>query len=239
MKLLLSTILILSFQFSNGQSFEGTLIYASDIEVAEDMKKLGLTKEMLINKLQENDSYSDTIIISYKEGNYYTLLNNNPKSWLVYKAETNKIYAMQDENISDICTVTDASIDLEFTMTGKKPVIEKLDTTVIIDGEVCNIVRVQWKSGTYDYYYNSKKLIVNPILFEEHIYDGWADFLKISKSLPVKIVKTTKGMMEVTMTLVASKSETIDEHLFSIPKLIPDKDLNTIKIANRELMRIK
>ena len=239
MRQILTPIFLLLAGLSFGQSFEGTLTYVSDFEVAENMKKMGVTKEILIDKMKEAGSYSDTIKVSYKQGDYYTLLNMSPKSWTIYKADANKIYAMQDGDASDICTVTDASIDLEFTMTGKMPTVEKLDSTVTIDGAACNIVRVRWGSGTYDYFYNSSKLNVNPALFAKHIYDGWADFLGISNSLPVKIVKTTKGMMTITMTLVSSRSETIDEKLFSIPKLVPDKDLNLIKIANREVMRIK
>ncbi|MBN8572638.1 MAG: hypothetical protein J0M05_01890 [Candidatus Kapabacteria bacterium] len=239
MKKTLMTIIILWTVPVYGQSFEGTLSYISDFELAENMKKMGMTKEMLHDKMKQDGSYSDTIKISYKQGNYYILTNNNPKSWSIYKAETNKIYTMQDGDAADICTVTDASIDLQFTMTSKMPTIEKLDTTVIVGGVSCSIVRVKWKSGTYDYYYDPTKLTVDPALFSKHVYDGWADFLKISKALPVKIVKTTKGMMTVTMTLVTTKTEVIDEKLFSIPKLVPDKDLNLIKIANREVMRVK
>jgi hypothetical protein len=239
MKKTLTIIILLWTGLVYGQSFEGTLSYVSDFELAENMKKMGMTKEILVDKMKQDGSYSDTIKISYKQGNYYTLTKNNPKSWSVYKAETNKIYAMQDGDAADICTVTDASIDLEFTMTGKMPPVQKLDTIVIIDGVSCSIVSVKWKSGTYDYYYDPTKLKVDPALFSKHTYDGWADFLKISKALPLKIVKTTKGMMSVTMTLVTTRTEVIDEKLFLIPKLVPDKDLNLIKIANREVMRIK
>jgi len=82
-------------------------------------------------------------------------------------------------------------------------------------------------------------LPVDPSLFSKHIYDGWAEFLKISNALPLKIVKTMKGMMTVTMSLISTKPEVIDEKLFLIPKLVPDKDLNIVKTANREIMRIK
>jgi hypothetical protein len=135
--------------------------------------------------------------------------------------------------------VTDVSVDLEFQMTGNKPTIQKLDTIVEIDGRKCEIVRVQWKTGAYDYYYDSSFLKVDPKLFENHIYDGWADFLKISNSLPVKIVKSVKGLSTVTLTLIRNSEESIDPKLFEIPKLKPDKDLNLIKIGNRELFRIK
>lgn len=222
-----------------GQSFEGTLTYKTDFEVAEKMIKMGMTKEKLITSMKQEGTYSDTTKISYKQGNYYTIQNSKPKSWTIYKADVGKIYTMQDGESKDICTVLDATIDLESTMTGKMPSVLKLDTTVLNNNSTCYIVSVKWKSGTYDYYYDPTKLTVKPALFEKHTYDGWAEFLKISNSLPFKIVKTTKGIMTVTMTLVSTKTETINDKIFTIPNLIPDKNLNIIKTANREYMRIK
>lgn len=239
MRQILTTILLFTTLLSFGQTYEGTLTYVADFEVSEKLVKMGMTKQILLDKMKSEGSWSDTIRTSYKQGNYYTLLNSNPKSWSTYRADNNKIYSMQDGEASDICTVTDASIDLEFTMTGKMPIVEKIDTTVIVGRVPCSIVRVKWKSGTYDYYYNETKFTIDASLFSKHTYDGWADFLKISKALPLKIVKTTKGMMTITMTLISSKTEVIDDKLFSIPTLVPDKDLNVVKIANREIMRIK
>jgi hypothetical protein len=239
MRQILITIILFTTGLCFGQSFEGTLTYVSDFEVSEKLAKMGMTKQMLLDKMKKDGSLIDTIRISYKSGDYYTLLNNNPKSWAIYRADSNRIYSMQDGEASNICTVTDASIDLEFTMTGKMPTVVKLDTTVNVDGVICSIVRVKWKSGNYDYYFNSAKLTVNPTFFAKHIYDGWAEYLKISNSLPLRIVKSTLGMMTHTMTLVSAKTEVIDEKIFLIPTLIPDKDLNIVKVANREIMRIK
>jgi len=239
MKEILTTVILFITLVSFGQSFEGTLTYYVDFELSEKLLKMGLTKPILLDKMKREGSWSDTVKTSFKQDNYYTLLTNNPKSWSIYKADSNKIYSMHEGEASDICTVTNASIDLEYFMTGKMPIIEKVDTNVMFDGATCNIVRVKWKSGTYDYYYNPDKFKVNPSFFSKHVYDGWAEFLKISNALPVKIVKKTKGMMTITMTLIYSKTEVIDEKLFSIPNLIPDNDLNIVKIANRETMRIK
>jgi hypothetical protein len=207
--------------------------------VSEKLVKMGMTKQILLNKMKKEGSWPDTIRTTYKQGNYYTLLNNNPKAWAIYKADSNKIYSFQDGEVSDICTVTDASIDLEFTMTGEMPTVQKLDTTASIDKVSCSIVRVKWKSGTYDYYYNQTELTVDGSLFAKHTYDGLAEFLKISNALPLRIVKSVNGMMTTTMTLTKSKPEVVDEKLFLIPKLIPDENLNIVKIANRKIMRIE
>ena len=239
MRQFLTTTILFTTLISFGQSYEGTLTYVADFKVSEKLVKMGITKQTLLDKMKSEGSWSDTIRTSYnKHGDYYTLRNTSPKSWSIYKTGNNKIYAMQDGEASDICAVTDA-VDLEFTITGKTPTAEKLDSIVIIDGVSCSLVRITWKSGTYDYYYNQTKFTVDGSLFAKHTYDGWAGFLKIANALPIRIVKTTKGMMSLTMTLISSKTDVVDEKLFSIPKLVHDKDLNIIKVPNTEMMRIK
>lgn len=238
MKRILLLLIFFSTQLLFAQSFEGKLTYIVDFEVSEKMAKMGLSKQMLRDKMKEDGSWSDTIKVFYKQGNYYTLLKTKPKTWNIYKADVNKIYSMQDGDASDICSVTNASIDLESTITGKMPIISKVDTTVNVNGTPCSLVLVKWKSGTYRYYYNTTKLNVNPDLFSKHVYDGWAEFLKISNALPMKIEKSVGGMMTVTMALSSFKAEAVDEALFLIPKLAPDSDLNMIKLANVEMMRI-
>ena len=241
MKQIITTILVFTTGILFGQSYEGTLVYKTDFQfkISEKMMKMGITEEMMKEKMKKEGSLTDSIKTIYKQGDYITYTNFSPQSWSVYKQLANKLYSFQDVEASDICTVTDVSIDMEFQMTGNKPIIQKLDTVVDINGRRCEIVRVLWKSGTYDYYFDSNFLKVDAKLFENHIYDGWADFLKISNSLPIKIVKSVKGLTTVSHTLIRHKEETIDPKLFEIPELLADQDLNLIKIGNRELFKIK
>ncbi len=235
---ILLIVILLSSLISFSQSFEGTLTYVSDLAVVPEMEKMmGITSEMLIGKMKQEGTWSDTIRISYKQGNYYKFMN--PKIWSVYKSETNKIYAFNDSEPTGTCTVTDASIDVEFQFTGKMPEIKKLDTAVTVGGILCSIVRVKWGAGEYDYYYNSTQLTVNSDMFSKHIYDGWADFLKISKSLPLKIVQKTGGLGIMTLTLIKKEEEKINDKIFIIPELVPAPDLDVIKLPGREIMRIK
>ena len=241
MKQIITTILVFTTGILFGQSYEGTLVYKTDFQfkISEKMMKMGITEEMMKEKMKKEGSLTDSIKTIYKQGDYITYTNFSPQSWSVYKQLANKLYSFQDGEASDICTVTDVSIDMEFQMTGNKPIIQKLDTVVEINGRRCEIVRVLWKSGTYDYYFDNNFLKVDAKLFENHIYDGWADFLKISNSLPIKIVKSVKGLTTVSHTLIRHKEETIDPKLFEIPELLADQDLNLIKIGNRELFKIK
>ena len=238
--ILISTlILIFILNLAFGQSFEGTLVYTTDLEISPKLEKMGMTKQSLIEKMRDDGSWLDTLSISYKLGNYYYKSSNKLNSWLLYNSEANKIYSVQDGVKNEICSVIDASIDTEFAYTNKMPSVTKLDTSVTVNNIECNIVRVKWKSGTYDYYYNSTMLIVNPDFYFNHIYDGWYEFLKISKSLPIKIVKIANGMMTITQTLITTKKDLIDDKLFVVPNLVSDKDLNSIKSPNREIMRFK
>ncbi len=236
MKKIVFTFLLLTSIIAHSQSFEGTVIYKMDFEISEKLTKMGITKELLLEKMKSEGSWTDSMKVCYKEGDYYGLIGKKPKSWSFYNSKTNKIYSMTEG--SDVCTVADASIDTEAAMGGEMPTVKKLDTTVVVNGITCDIVRIKWKNGTTDNYYNASKLIVDPKLYTKHIYEAWGEYLKISKALPVKIVKSVQGMT-ITMTLIAETEEPISDQLFTVPVLVADKDLNKIKIPNREMMRIK
>ncbi|SHH21518.1 hypothetical protein SAMN04488109_3201 [Chryseolinea serpens] len=238
---LLTLLLLCTTLLSQAQSFEGTLVYKADYEVtvSEKMKASGITAEKIIDRMKSDGSYIDTVKSTYKKGNYRSEMNSHPSTWVIYRNDANKLYTFQDGEAKDICTVTDMSIDLEFQLTGKKPVITKLDTTVNVGGTPCEVVRVKWQSGSYDYYFNKTKNAIDPTLYAKHVYDGWADYLSIAKALPIKIVKRVGKLSVITLTLVAQKTGPVDDALFKIPKLAEDKDLNMIKMPGSEMMRIK
>ena len=238
MKSFITLLLFLTALPSFSQSFQGTVTYVTDFTVSQELANMGMTKDMLREQMIKEGSWSDTIWTSYKEGNYYTMLNNNPNTWSVYRADSNKIYSFMEGE--DICSVTDASVDVEFTLTGKMPLIQKLDTTVMIDGAACNIVRVKWNAGVYDYYYNPLRLNIDASLFSKHVYDGFGEFLKLSDALPVKIVKSLSTSMTMTFTLVSSSATAISNDLFKLPTLVPDPELNLFNaLGGTEFMQIK
>ena len=239
MNKIITTVLVLATGILYGQSFEGTLVYKVGYEfrISDKMTKMGVTEQAVKERMKKDGTWTDSIKTSYKQGDYITYTNFTPKSWSVYKQSANKLYTFQDGEGSDICTVTDVSVDLEAQATGVKPTVEKLDTLVEVNAMKCEVVRVKWKAGTYDYYYNSTFLKVDPKLFEGHVYDGLAEFLKISNSLPIRMVKSTKGLANVTLTLSRHSQETVDPKLFELPKLVPDKDM--VKVGNMEFMKIR
>jgi hypothetical protein len=239
--LFLTGIFILIAGILRGQSFEGTLTYAAEYKfnVSPDMEKMGVTKEKLIEKMIKEGTWSDSIKVTYKQDNYIIYTDFSPAAWSIYRGQTNRIYSFKENDTAGVCIVTDASIDLEQQMKGIKPVTANTGITVDINGWMCELVRVIWKSGSYDYYYQPSTFKIDPALYANHISEGWAGYLQISHALPIKIMKSINGVGTVTLTLSTFKEETVDDKIFEIPELIPDSGLNALKIANREVMRIK
>ena len=219
------------------QSFEGVLKYKMNIETDKALEKSGLTKEMIIDKMKEEGLFLEEETISYKEGNYCISSIKGKKIYCIYRKDKNKIYAFEEG--TDVCTVTDASIDAETKLLDKKPEIKLIDTTVFIYNKPCKIVRVKWATGYYDYYFSQDFLTMDPELYANHVYDGWAEYLKTSKSLPLQIVKSVNGMMRIISTLEDVQVKPVDDALFALPKLIADKDVKIPMAPGKTIMRIK
>ena len=239
-RIILFTFLVLASGIIHGQTFEGTLTYKTEynFEISPEMEKMGMTKEKLMDRMKSEGNWCDSLSVSYKGNNYYKYSHVTPAAWTIYKGETNKIYSFQ-ESADSLCTVTDASFDLEEKMSGNKPAIGKTGTVIDINGLMCEEVQVVWKSGSYHYYFRPSFFVMDTALYANHIYDGWAGYLRIAHALPVRVVKSITGLGTVTLTLSSYNTEKIKDSLFYIPELISDRSLNIFKIANRELMRIK
>jgi len=235
-KITITVLVLLSVNILFGQSFEGTLTYSVELEVSEKMQKFGMTKEVLIERMRNEGSWSDSILISYKDAKYFQQMGENKVAWSVYFPDSNKLFSFQKD--VDICTVLNTGIDLEEEMSGNSPEAILLDTSILVTGIKCEIVRVKWTSGYYDYYFNRGTNTINPEFYKNHKYDGWYEYLKISKSLPIRVVKSTKGMMTVTMSLVETKLQDVDDSLFVVPNLIYDEDLNIMSSGNKVFMRV-
>lgn len=67
MRKLVGIILVTITLSSYSQSFEGTLTYVVDLEVLPAFAKEGADKEAILNELRTDDSWGDTISVTYKE----------------------------------------------------------------------------------------------------------------------------------------------------------------------------
>jgi hypothetical protein len=213
------------------QFFEGKVKYSASFQMSSKMLKMGITEESFFLKLKNEGEYFSDFEIFYKGGNYCVETNAGTiKRKSIYSSKKNKIFTIKENN--DTITVTDASVDLETSM-GHPPVITLLDTTVKVGERNCQIVRVKWKSGIYDYFFDKSYLNIDPKLYEGHEFDKWNEYLKISKALPVKIVKTVKGYMTVTMILIEATETKLDDSLFLIPE-ITNEEIPTMSPNQKE-----
>jgi hypothetical protein len=237
MKKITFILLVLITTIAFGQNFEGTLSYKTDIELSDKMKKMGLTKEILMKKMQEENSFSSKINYSYKGNNYLIEMADNGTT-SKYIGEKNTIYTREKDD--DLIVAIDASIDLENLMFGTSPKIEKQETDVIILGKKCEKIVIIWKTGVYEYYYNSEFLKMSPELYKNHKYDMWFEFLNISKSLPLRIVKKVNGMMTIKMDLIDYNQTEIDSKNFELPKMKLDKELTKyVPTKNQKIYIVK
>lgn len=234
------TIFLLSISsLLSAQNFEGTLTYSVDFELSQNMLDMGLTKEMMKSKMLAEGTWADTIKTSYKNGFYRSHNLSANRSWVIYRPDTKKIYSFQNGETSDLCMVTDTTIDLEEKMTGEGPNLTLLDTLTEYKDYRLKTVHVKWKSGNYYYLFDEDHFNMDPELFEGHIYDAWYDYLKLSGSLPVKIIKEAGKMMTITMSLVDASETRIEDSVFQIPELVEDEELSSFDIGTGKMMRIK
>lgn len=219
------------------QSFEGTLTYVQDFELPKSFLDMGIDKETFLKEMKKKPDWYDSITVSYKGGDYYWFTNGKPKLWKIYKSATNKIYTFSTTRDGEICTVQDA-VDLTLEGGPDKPETSQPDTSAMINNYACKLVRMKWKMSSVEYYYNGGVAKVNPDLFAQHSYEGFAEFLKISKALPVRISRGVMGM-KLYHTLVAVKPKTVSSDIFNLPTLVADPDLNLLKMPGMEVFRVK
>ena len=88
MKFLLATpitLVVVSLSIpSLSQSFEGTLIYAQDIEPPKSFLDMGIDKETFLKKMKEKPDWFDSVKVSYKGGDYYWVANGKAKLWKIF-----------------------------------------------------------------------------------------------------------------------------------------------------------
>lgn len=217
-------------------SFVGVVTYVQDVGLSGMMKKMGITKEKMLEEMNKEGKWADSLFAFYRLGNYAFIGNNKNQSQKIYVADENTIYTFS--SIGDgICSVQEA-VDLDLSGAPDKPTILELDTTVTIMNLPCKAIRMKWEMSEFDYYYHPSLLKANPELFKQHTSEGLAQFVAMTNCLPLQIVRSTMGM-KVIQTAVVIKPGDFDPSYLAIPKLVEDEELNTLKLPGIKLMRIK
>lgn len=182
-----------------GQTFEGKITYQNSYT-----SKLPNVQDQQFNSMM--GSTQEYII---KGGDYKSISNGTLVQWQLYINKDNKLYnkMSNSETIfwNDGLTNPDSIISVEIN----KEVTE-------IFGYKCDEVILTCKSGVQKYYFN-QKIAVDVSLFKNHLYGNWYDFLKVSKSLPLKSVIETQ---QFTLVSVATdiKEMKLDDKEFRLPE---------------------
>ena len=197
------------------QNFEGILKYSVDFEVSKEMEQLGYTRAFLISKLKEDNLYSEYILYYYKDHDY-VIETDDYKANYIGKDKT--IYTrMRGQNV---VVATDVS---KYSLSQPEVCID--ESKELILKRKCKKVSFEWKSNAYEYYYSPDFLPLNPLLYESHNYEMFYDFLKISNSLPLRIVKKVGGII-TTINLIEVNESDLNHDLFKIPKMTLSEDLS-------------
>jgi hypothetical protein len=239
---LFTTLLIFCFTISYGQSFEGTLTYKVEFDIkTQKIGNFEITEEQVIQKMKSDGEYFDQVIVTIKEGNYEKTDNSNLQKRIVYKADVNKVYTFQKD--LEYVVITDASKTNLMKLDLPEPSFEKIDTTKVIYGHKCSMLKLDWdKIGTELYYYDKEHLKIDPNLFKNHNYEYLNEVIKLTNSYPMEIVKTLSDFITIRMTLVNVSEKEIDNYHFNLPEMTEaEKDYAEMmrKMTGAEVKKIK
>ncbi len=182
-----------------GQTFEGKITYQNSY----------ISKLPNVQDQQFNSMMGTTQEYIIKGGDYKSSSNGTLVQWQLYINKDNKLYnkMSNSETIfwNDGITNPDSIISV---------VINKGVTEIL--GYKCDEVVLTCKSGVQKYYFN-QKIAVDISLFKNHLYGNWYDFLKVSKSLPLKSIIETQ---QVTVVSEATdiKEMKLDDKEFRLPE---------------------
>jgi len=182
-----------------GQTFEGKITYQNSY----------ISKLPNVQDQQFNSMMGTTQEYIIKGGDYKSSSNGTLVQWQLYINKDNKLYnkMSNSETIfwNDGITNPDSIISV---------VINKGVTEIL--GYKCDEVVLTCKSGVQKYYFN-QKIAVDISLFKNHLYGNWYDFLKVSKSLPLKsIIETQQFTLVSEATDI--KEMKLDDKEFRLPE---------------------
>lgn len=228
-KILFGIIILACTSFAPQTSFEGKLTYKVEYHIEPvTVGDLVLTEDIILDKMKRDGEYFDEVTVWIKGGNYVKKENSKSEKRMVYLAEENKIYTL--ENDFEYVVIIDGSTRSTFNIEFDEPKIEEFDSTKVINGTECKLLKLSWgDQGEEYYFYNSDVAPLNPALFDAHKYEFLNEVINVTESYPLEIYKTVSKMLSIRMTLVSVSEESVDESLFELPEM---------KKANKEYTKM-
>jgi hypothetical protein len=198
-RILLFVLITFSTSTVFGQTFEGKITYANTFKSQNPQ----MTDQQLQSMMGETQEYF------IKNGDYKNETNGTLMQWQLYVNSENKLFTKMTN--SEIVFWNDGLVNSDSILN------VKLNKNVInILGYDCDELIFTCESGIQKYYFNSA-LKVNVSLFENHKLGNWYEYLKESKSLPLKIIMiNSQFILESIATEV--KEMTINENELKLPE---------------------
>jgi len=226
------------------QNFEGKLVYDVHFEMNEKlMEELGIVKEDMIKKMTDEGVHFDEITIYLsKNGDYTRQTNAKLSGKFLYQASSNNIFLFEKK--SKYITVVTAdkynSFDADYGIA--KPLLAKIDSTKIILGDTCKLVRADWGNIGTEYYWYSDKIPVDAKLFVPHNYEYMNRVFELTNAYPMQITKRMRGFINFTMTLKSYEAIDLPDETFALPKMKKSKKKQHKRIekdTGNQIMKIK
>ena len=215
---------------AHAQPFEGKLVYVLDFELGESAQKMGLTKEVLLEKMKEEGTDFGLMNIWYSASGFYRkeMVDANKGEYVIYRPDSNAIFTFTGTD--DIIAVNDAGVASGTGMgLDVKDDWTLLDTLVSINGKQCKILVNNSATGKATYYFAEGYLPVDVAFFKGHVTDGWADYIDRAGHLPIKIDCEVNGFMSTSQTLVSADEMNTDLQMFYVPALEPSKQMKDME----------
>ncbi len=196
----ITIILLTAFiGMASGQTFEGKITYQVNYK----------SKHPNVQDQQFNSMMGSIQEYLIKDGNYRSNYNGSTFQWELYDKKSNKIYKKMSN--SESIQWIDAGTNKDKVMS---VVLNKGVTEVL--GYKCDELVFTCKSGVQKYYFN-EKIAVDIAQFESHLHGNWYEFLKVSKSLPLKsIIESPQFIVESVATEIAEME--LEDKEFQLPK---------------------
>ena len=196
--------------FIYAQSFEGWIEYRLDTKNPMPEK---IPDEIWDQKMKEKLGGSEYMIqkYTYKGSNYKSEIKLGEQSSVqLYKPEEALLYNW-DKGVNTAVTYN--------TKENKDKIVEVKEyseTEKILDIE-CKKITIVTEQGEVSYWFNENYLKMDAKLYESHKFNNYVDFLKLSKSLPLKI-EVKQFMIHMVFTALKYEYMKIDDNIFTMPK---------------------
>ena len=196
------------------QSFEGVVTYTIDVETSPQAAQMGITKAALINKMKEQNLWSDTETVTYKGGLYRTELLSPKRTWTIYRSDSNKIYHLQD-SLNECMVISVSGVG--------KGHVKQVDTTIKILGHQCKLVSISWGDTLIEYAYSPDGAWrLSPQLYKNDVFDGWYEYLNVAGTVPLQIKRVMNDIGTIIYTAVRIDKKQIDSKVFALPRMHTD-----------------